>query len=194
MEAFEAVEAENFGDAVLVLLGPLTDWFIEAFGEDGIGVDEEGLSGAFLVIGGVILFFGVEAVLILEPVPDDGIPGVEVVAGGLFGAGGLDNGVVDEPPEAGIRFTLAGTFLEEGEGFGPKLIAIAVDGVDIDGGAGDGPPAAATGFILEVGFLVGGGGEDALAVYVDGAMAVGGAVVVFAAGDERFDDALVVLG
>ena len=184
MKSLKSVKAKDFRYTDLIHLSPLSDWFFEAYFEDGVGLDEPGFWWAPVSEGFIVLFFGLYALSLLYPGPDDGVPGVGVVAGGLFGLRGFDNGFVDDPPESADWPACGRAVAEAGVGFGPKLVAIAREGIGVDFKACHRPPAAAAGFVLEIGFFVGGGREYALAWDVDTALSVGGPVVVYAAWNE----------
>src|SRR5215813_1194228 len=108
----------------------------------------------------------------------EGSPGVDMEGVFLgFGEGGARGGG-GPPGGAGAEF---------GDGFGPELVAVAGRGDGVEGGGGDGPEAAGAAGVVEVGVVVGGADEEALAwAAVEGA-GVGGAVDVDGAGEEVFD-------
>ncbi len=95
-----------------------------------------------------------------QPVFDQVVPGVGLVAAVLRCAGFGQQRWVLDPPDRAVA--------EAVDGFGPELVAVAVERRDVDGPAAERPEAAIAGFVAQVGVGVYGAGEDALARDLDG--------------------------
>src|SRR5215469_10573314 len=92
-------------------------------------------------------------------------PGVVVEAGFLLG-------FEEEAFEVGVWPILVAE-APGVDGFGEQLVAIGLEGGEVDVLADDGPEAAPSGFVLQPSVLVGGADEEALAWLVDVMSAVG---------------------
>ena len=79
---------------------------------------------------------------VFEPIGNDILPGLFGAPQLLFGFGRLGERLLGKPPGFALVVGV--------DGFGPELLAVGGEGRDIDGGALDGPEAAAAGAVAQI--------------------------------------------